>query len=97
MLYNHKNIVYFIDSHTGTLGNGGYEIFILMEYCRGMSASTDCQSHQFYTHILIISGGPVIDLMNRRLQHRLTEVEILKIFQDICEVAPTFNENMRIL
>ncbi|CAG8570670.1 7802_t:CDS:2 [Paraglomus occultum] len=66
MLCNHKNIVYFIDSHTGTLGNGGYEIFILMEYCR---------------------GGPVIDLMNRRLQHRLTEVEILKIFQDICEAV----------
>ncbi|CAO3589723.1 unnamed protein product [Absidia cylindrospora] len=30
-------------------------------------------------------GGGVIDLMNRRLQHRLTEPEILKIFGNVCE------------
>ncbi|KAF7731215.1 hypothetical protein EC973_000630 [Apophysomyces ossiformis] len=30
-------------------------------------------------------GGGVIDLMNRRLQQRLTEPEILKIFSDVCE------------
>ncbi|KAG0168297.1 hypothetical protein DFQ28_004981 [Apophysomyces sp. BC1034] len=30
-------------------------------------------------------GGGVIDLMNRRLQQRLTEPEILKIFGDVCE------------
>lgn len=32
-------------------------------------------------------GGGVIDLMNRRLQQRLTEPEILKIFSDVCEVT----------
>ncbi|KAG0003645.1 hypothetical protein BGZ80_010710 [Entomortierella chlamydospora] len=32
-------------------------------------------------------GGPVIDLMNRRLQHRLTEPEILKIFSNVCEAV----------
>ncbi|KAI9498843.1 kinase-like domain-containing protein [Zychaea mexicana] len=30
-------------------------------------------------------GGGVIDLMNRRLQQRLTEPEVLKIFNDVCE------------
>ncbi|KAI7847799.1 kinase-like domain-containing protein [Circinella umbellata] len=30
-------------------------------------------------------GGGVIDLMNRRLQQRLTESEVLKIFSDVCE------------
>ncbi|KAL0087296.1 kinase-like domain-containing protein [Phycomyces blakesleeanus] len=30
-------------------------------------------------------GGGVIDLMNRRLQQRLTEPEIIKIFSDVCE------------
>ncbi|KAI8368181.1 kinase-like domain-containing protein [Radiomyces spectabilis] len=30
-------------------------------------------------------GGGVIDLMNRRLQQRLTEPEILQIFGDVCE------------
>ncbi|KAI8093364.1 kinase-like domain-containing protein [Halteromyces radiatus] len=30
-------------------------------------------------------GGGVIDLMNRRLQQRLTEPEILKIFSNVCE------------
>lgn len=32
-------------------------------------------------------GGGVIDLMNRRLQQRLTEPEILKIFSNVCEVS----------
>jgi hypothetical protein len=36
--------------------------------------------------IFLRPGGPVIDLMNRRLQHRLTEPEILKIFSNVCEV-----------
>ncbi|KAF9352178.1 hypothetical protein BGX34_000134 [Mortierella sp. NVP85] len=32
-------------------------------------------------------GGPVIDLMNKRLQVRLTEPEILKIFSNVCEAV----------
>jgi serine/threonine protein kinase len=32
-------------------------------------------------------GGGVIDLMNRRLQQRLTEPEILGIFSDVAEVT----------
>ncbi|KAF8971667.1 hypothetical protein BDZ97DRAFT_1136609 [Flammula alnicola] len=30
-------------------------------------------------------GGGIIDMMNRRLRERLTEVEILQIFVDVCE------------
>ncbi|OZJ06302.1 hypothetical protein BZG36_00686 [Bifiguratus adelaidae] len=65
-LKGHRNIVAYIDSQSGKLATGGYEIMILMEYC---------------------SGGGVIDLMNSRLQHRLTESEILKIFSDVCEAV----------
>lgn len=42
----------------------------------------------FFMFFFLRPGGPVIDLMNRRLQHRLTEPEILKIFSNVCEVNP---------
>ncbi|KAK4456066.1 Serine/threonine-protein kinase ppk30 [Podospora aff. communis PSN243] len=65
-LKGHKAIVTYIDSHASELrgGGGGYEVFLLMEYC---------------------NGGGLIDFMNTRLQHRLTEPEILNIFADVAE------------
>ena len=65
-LRGHRHIVTYLDSHaSGLLGpQGGYEVFLLMEYC---------------------AGGGLIDFMNTRLQHRLTEPEILKIFADVAE------------
>ncbi|KAI9021749.1 kinase-like domain-containing protein [Phycomyces nitens] len=39
----------------------------------------------FEALILMEYCGGVIDLMNRRLQQRLTEPEIIKIFSDVCE------------
>ncbi|KAK4169473.1 Serine/threonine-protein kinase ppk30 [Cladorrhinum sp. PSN259] len=63
-LKGHKAIVTYIDSHASELRGGGYEVFLLMEYC---------------------NGGGLIDFMNTRLQHRLTEPEILKIFCDVSE------------
>lgn len=63
-LRGHRNIVKYIDSHASQLKGGGYEVFLLMEYC---------------------SGGGLIDFMNTRLQNRLTEPEILKIFTDVAE------------
>ena len=63
-LKGHKHIVTYIDSHASQLKEGGYEVFLLMEYC---------------------AGGGLIDFMNTRLQHRLTEPEILKIFSDVTE------------
>ncbi|KAH7159898.1 hypothetical protein B0J13DRAFT_115965 [Dactylonectria estremocensis] len=63
-LKGHRPIVTYIDSHASELSNGGYEVFLLMEFC---------------------NGGGLIDFMNTRLQHRLTEPEILKIFTDIAE------------
>jgi len=62
-LKGHKHIVTYMDSHASSLKNGGFEVFLLMEYC---------------------SGGGLIDFMNTRLQNRLTEPEILKIFADVC-------------
>jgi hypothetical protein len=38
------------------------------------------------TPIVMIVGGGIIDMMNTRLQHRMTEQEILKIFSDTVEV-----------
>ncbi|KAK5988983.1 Serine/threonine-protein kinase ppk30 [Cladobotryum mycophilum] len=63
-LKGHRAIVTYIDSHASELQGGGYEVFLLMEYC---------------------GGGGLIDFMNTRLQHRLTEPEILNIFADIAE------------
>ncbi|KAI0911551.1 kinase-like protein [Ustulina deusta] len=63
-LKGHRPIVTYIDSHASELKGGGYEVFLLMEYC---------------------DGGGLIDFMNTRLQHRLTEPEILNIFSDITE------------
>lgn len=63
-LKGHKYIVTYIDSHASQLKGGGYEVFLLMEYC---------------------AGGGLIDFMNTRLQHRLTEPEILNIISDVAE------------
>nr|POE88416.1 serine/threonine-protein kinase ppk30 [Quercus suber] len=63
-LKGHKHVVTYMDSHASQLHGGGYEVFLLMEFCR---------------------GGGLIDFMNTRLQHRLTEPEILKIFGDVAE------------
>ena len=63
-LKGHRMIVTYIDSHASEMKGGGYEVFLLMEYC---------------------GGGGLIDFMNTRLQHRLTEPEILNIFCDIAE------------
>lgn len=63
-LRGHKHIVKYIDSHASQLKGGGYEVFLLMEFCE---------------------GGGLIDFMNTRLQNRLTEPEILKIFTDVAE------------
>src|ERR1700760_1076104 len=63
-LKGHKYIVTYIDSNASQLKGGGYEVFLLMEYC---------------------AGGGLIDFMNTRLQHRLTEPEILHIFSDVSE------------
>ncbi|KAF2264876.1 hypothetical protein CC78DRAFT_616269 [Lojkania enalia] len=69
-LKGHKHIVTYIDSHASQLKGGGYEVFLLMEYC---------------------SGGGLIDFMNTRLQHRLTEPEILHIFSDVAEGTATMH------
>ncbi|GME25235.1 hypothetical protein GTA08_BOTSDO03449 [Neofusicoccum parvum] len=63
-LKGHRKIVTYIDSHASQLKAGGYEVFLLMEFC---------------------AGGGLIDFMNTRLQHRLTEPEILHIFSDVAE------------
>ncbi|KAI0526493.1 kinase-like protein [Xylaria bambusicola] len=63
-LKGHRPIVTYIDSHASELKGGGYEVFLLMEFC---------------------DGGGLIDFMNTRLQHRLTEPEIINIFSDIAE------------
>ncbi|KAL8688213.1 MAG: hypothetical protein Q9218_005819, partial [Villophora microphyllina] len=60
-LRGQRYIVTYIDSHASQLKGGGYEVFLLMEYC---------------------NGGGLIDFMNTRLQNRLTEPEVLKIFSD---------------
>ena len=63
-LKGRRHIVTYFDSHASQLKGGGYEVFLLMEYC---------------------NGGGLIDFMNTRLQNRLTEPEVLKIFSDVAQ------------
>lgn len=63
-LKGRRHIVTYMDSHASQLKGGGYEVFLLMEYC---------------------NGGGLIDFMNTRLQNRLTEPEVLKIFSDVAQ------------
>ncbi|KAG8534042.1 uncharacterized protein KY384_000885 [Bacidia gigantensis] len=63
-LKGRRHIVTYVDSHASQLKGGGYEVFLLMEYC---------------------NGGGLIDFMNTRLQNRLKEPEILKIFSDVAQ------------
>ena len=63
-LRGHRRVVKYMDSHASQISGGGYEVFLLMEFC---------------------NGGGLIDFMNTRLQNRLTEPEILKIFSDVAE------------
>ena len=63
-LKGRRPIVTYMDSHASQLKGGGYEVFLLMEYC---------------------NGGGLIDFMNTRLQNRLTEPEVLKIFSDVAQ------------
>ena len=72
--------------------NGMFEVFILMEYCAGMAILRSLSP--IFFSILVIGGG-IIDMMNRRLRERLTEAEILQIFVDVCE-AVAYMHNLQI-
>ncbi|KAF9579773.1 hypothetical protein BGW38_003838, partial [Lunasporangiospora selenospora] len=99
-LGKHKNIVEYMDSCMGKLEGGGYEVLILMENCAGTYLTGHSGNGSVLSFKPLLTGpgpgsglkgspirGPVIDLMNRRLQHRLTEPEILKIFSNVCEAV----------
>lgn len=82
----HKHIVHFIEASASSLpGGGGYEIFILMEYCPGGLQAP--LIFRLCALTMRCAGGGIIDLLNSRLQNRLTESEILKIFSDTCEAV----------
>lgn len=87
LLRDHPRIVNFIEASFSELPATAtrakcYEIFILMEWCPGMATRSSFE--------LIEAGGGIIDMMNTRLQNRMTESEILKIFSDVVEVrTPT--------
>ncbi|BFZ55827.1 Ark- serine/threonine protein kinase [Savitreella phatthalungensis] len=65
-LKGHRHVVTYIDSHASQLRQGGFEVYVLMEFC---------------------PGGGLIDFMNTRLQTRLAEWEVLKIFSDTVEAV----------
>jgi len=71
-------VVTYIDSHACELSKGGYEVFLLMEFCSGISPLLEVK-------LTLTIGGGLIDFMNTRLQDRLTESEILKIFGDVAQ------------
>lgn len=93
-LKNHPKIVNMIEASVADLpggvdGSKGYEIYILMEWCQGAPSAffpTCDQTPETEPVLPPPPGGGIIDMMNTRLQNRLTEGEILKVFSDVVEV-----------
>ncbi|KAI9145251.1 kinase-like domain-containing protein, partial [Paraphysoderma sedebokerense] len=48
-------------------------------------------NHKAFILMEYCPGGHVVDIMNRRLNDRLTETEILRIFSDTCEAVALFH------
>ncbi|KFH73198.1 NAK/BIKE protein kinase [Podila verticillata NRRL 6337] len=59
----------------------------IVEYMDSCMGKLEGGGYEILILMEYCGGGPVIDLMNRRLQHRLTEPEILKIFSNVCEAV----------
>ncbi|KAF9417757.1 hypothetical protein BGZ94_009873 [Podila epigama] len=59
----------------------------IVEYMDSCMGKLEGGGYEVLILMEFCSGGPVIDLMNRRLQHRLTEPEILKIFSNVGEAV----------
>ncbi|KAG0320524.1 hypothetical protein BGZ99_004438 [Dissophora globulifera] len=57
----------------------------LVEYMDSCMGKLEGGGYEVLILMEYCGGGSVIDLMNRRLQHRLMEPEILKIFSNVCE------------
>lgn len=64
-----------------------------MEFCAGRSSLCLAIAPPLRARLtwLLISGGGIIDMMNRRLRERLTEEEILQVFVDVCEVSASLH------
>lgn len=72
----------YIDSHASALSTGGFEVYVLMEYCPGGGTHfTDGYK------VTITNEVGLIDFMNTRLQSRLAEWEVLKIISDTTEAV----------
>jgi AP2-associated kinase len=92
-LRGNDRIVEYLDSEMRRLesrrdGGPGWEVFILMEFCGGRFACTgEAGSVPLIVMVYGLTGGGIIDLLNKRLRDRLREDEILTIFVDVCEAV----------
>jgi AP2-associated kinase len=82
------HLTQYLGSVHSRLPNGGYEVFILMEFCAGKWCRQLASRGWTLTRK---PGGGIIDLLNKRLRDRLKEIEILNIFADVCEVRFALN------
>jgi len=83
-LRGHKHIVRYIDSHASQLKGGGYEVFVLMEYCSG-GTLIDFMNTRLYNrlneteilHILsdITEGVAAMHYLDPPLLHRDLKIE----------------------
>lgn len=83
-LRGHKQIVKYIDSHASSLKNGGYEVFLLMEWCNGGGLidfmNTRLQNRLTEPEILTIftdiaEGVACMHYLKPALMHRDLKVE----------------------
>lgn len=98
-LVGHKNIVGYLDSSITAMGSRDvWEVFILMDYCKGKCKRLHCIIAHFNDHPVFcvtgwsFSGGQVVNLMNQRLQTGFTEAEVLQIFCDSCEAVSRLHQ-----
>lgn len=92
-LRGHKHIVTFIDSHVSTLQGGGFEVFLLMEYCAGGALidfmNQRLQNRLVETEILGIIQDVAIGVSNMHsltppLVHRDLKIENVLISSSNC-------------
>ncbi|KAK8869726.1 hypothetical protein IAR55_000294 [Kwoniella newhampshirensis] len=59
----------------------------LVQYLGSAHSRLPNGTHEVFILMEFVSGGGIIDLLNRRLRDRLKEIEILNIFTDVCEAV----------
>ncbi|KAK9467495.1 hypothetical protein V1512DRAFT_137796 [Lipomyces arxii] len=105
-LKGHRNVVSYIDSHASHLKSGGYEVFLLMEYCSGGGLidfmNTRLQNRLTESEILniigdVAEGVACMHYLNPPLLHRDLKVENVLISSRGLYKVADFGSSSRVI